>query len=238
MRAQVFFFATILFATILLAGWAPAASEEVGTVAGLRPQVLAYPPGKASQALRKLDPVERGLKVRLDRVEGADPPYLWVKLHFNGGRQIFEGQGVARILGKGEIDFGDLGKPSELKIKITPGEKPGETLRLWLSLLPLPSVAFAVESLEALMTVKGTHFRVLADSAVGTILVVDEGVVEVRAKAGGEPVQVTAGQWVKVPRGGLPTRPAPLTPEEDDEIPGDPMLLGCCTGTERPKPQQ
>jgi hypothetical protein len=66
---------------------------------------------------------------------------------------------------------------------------------------------------------------------------VDEGAVEVQAKAGGEPVQVEAGHWVLVPPGGLPTRPAPLPPGED-EILEDPPLLGCCPGTEPPKPPE
>lgn len=234
MRAQVFF-----FAALLLAGGAPAAAEEVGTVADRNPQVLAYPPGKPSRELSKNDPVERGLKVRLE----GEHPYLKVALYFGRGVEIFEGgigriTGVASVHGKGEIDFGDPATPSELKIRITPGEGRGERLKLWLSLLPLSPVPLVVESLEALMAAKGTRFRVLANSAFGTFLAVDEGVVEVQAKAGGEPVQVTAGHWVLVPPGGLPTRPAPLPPGEDDEIPEDPPLLGCCPGTEPPKPPQ
>jgi hypothetical protein len=48
-----------------------------------------------------------------------------------------------------------------------------------------------------------------------------EGAVWVQAKAGGERVELEAGQWVLVPRGGLPTRPAPF--QRLEEL-NDPLL--------------
>jgi ferric-dicitrate binding protein FerR (iron transport regulator) len=120
-------------------------------------------------------------------------------------------------------------------MEIEPPEAP-RTLRmllgrLWLSLLPGERVD--VDTPQGVLGVKGTSLRVLVDPEVGTFLAVDEGLVTVQAKAGGDPVDVKKGQWVVIPPGGLPTRPTPLGP--GDEFLEDP-LLPCCPGGEPPKP--
>ena len=217
--------APALLLTVLLLGAAMAAAEEVGTVVDLRPRVMAFPPGQGGQPLEKHDPVQRGLKVRLD----GEKPYLRVALHFGKGEEIVRTTGVAVLRGASNVDFGDTARPSEPTIRILLG-------KLWLALLPGEDLD--VESPDLVASIKGTYLRVLVDPAIGTFLAVDEGTVSVQAKAGGRPVLVTPGHWVLVPPGGLPTRPVPLPPGEDDEILEDPPLLGCCSGTEPPKPPQ
>ncbi|HXO18675.1 MAG TPA: FecR domain-containing protein [Thermoanaerobaculia bacterium] len=82
--------------------------------------------------------------------------------------------------------------------------------------------AVQVGTPEAVSGVKGTAVRFLVAPLVGTFVAVDEGVVSVRSRAGGEAVDVAAGQWVLVPPGGRPTRPAPLargqSPLEDPPL--------------------
>ena len=72
---------------------------------------------------------------------------------------------------------------------------------------------------DAVSGVKGTYARFLVDPIIGTFVGVDEGAVRVQAKVGGEAVEVEAGQWVLVPPGGLPTRPAPLQRLEESDDP-------------------
>jgi hypothetical protein len=171
------------------------------------------------------------LKVQL---RGKDP---YLKVAFNlGGCRTLQGArnhrftGTASLNGQSEIDFGDPNDPSAVsQLKFALG-------RLALVLLPGAGCDLDIDTPHVKVLVKGTYLRMLVDPVVGTFVAVDEGTVTVQAKAGGGPVEVTAGNWVLVPPGRLPTRPAPLPPGDDDEILQDPLLLGCCTGVEPPKP--
>ena len=83
---------------------------------------------------------------------------------------------------------------------------------------------FAADTSETGSIEHGTYVRFLADPIVGTFVGVDEGVVTVQAKAGGDPVEVEAGEWVLVPPGGLASHPAPL--HHLDEPDDSPFRMG------------
>jgi hypothetical protein len=208
----------------------PVAAEEIGNAVRVHPEVSGYGVGEPVRAIRENDPIERGLKVQL---RGRDP---YLKVAFNlGGCRTFQGTqnhrftGTASLNGQSEVDFGDPNNPSASKIKLAVG-------KMLLALRREAGCDLDIETPHAGIMIKGTYLRVLVDPIVGTFVAVDEGTVAVQAKAGGRPVEVTAGNWVLVPPGGLPTRPTPLPPGDDDEILQDPPLLGCCTGVEPPKP--
>jgi hypothetical protein len=164
--------------------------------------------------------VERSPIVRGEKVE-LKGRTAYLKIAFNlGGEQKFSG--VATLAGTGQMEIEPPEAPRTLRMLLG---------RLWLSLLPGERVD--VDTPQGVLGVKGTSLRVLVDPEVGTFLAVDEGLVTVQAKAGGDPVDVKKGQWVVIPPGGLPTRPTPLGP--GDEFLEDP-LLPCCPGGEPPKP--
>ncbi len=209
---------------------APGTAEEIGNALRVHPQVRGYEVGGKDREIRENDPIDRGLKVFL---RGRDA-YLKVAFIF-GGCRILKGPrnhqftGTATLGGASEIDFGDPNDPSASRLKLAAG-------KLFLRLFPEAGCHMDVDTPHAGILINGTYLRVLVDPVVGTFVAVDEGTVIVQAKAGGKPVEVTAGNWVLVPPGGLPTRPAPLPPADDDEILQDPPLLGCCSGVETPKP--
>jgi hypothetical protein len=210
----------------------PCAAEEIGNALRVHPQVRGYGVGEKERDIRENDPIDRGLKVFL---RGRDS-YLKVAFNF-GGCRAFQGpqnhqfNGTASLAGTSEVDFGDPNDPSASRLKLLLGQ-------MLIALLPKAGCQVDVETPHAGILINGTYLRVLVDPIAGTFVGVDEGTVTVQAKAGGKPVEVTAGNWVLVPPGGLPTRPAPLPPADDDEILQDPPLLGCCTGVEPPKSRQ
>jgi hypothetical protein len=212
----------------LLAGALPAASaaESIGLALKVHPEVTATPLGETSRPLRTNDPIERGLRVQLIGREAL------LMIGFNlGGCRTLQGPsnhqftGTASFDGETEVD---LGGPDESAFHLALG-------KLRLGLNGDAGCPLAVRTPHATIGVKGTYLRVRVDPVAGTFVAVDEGAVTVEAAVGGAPVSVAAGSWVLVPPGGLPTRPAPFPPD-DDEILQDPPLLGCCTGTEPPKP--
>ncbi len=209
---------------------APGIAEEVGVALRVHPDVQGYGVGERQRVIRENDPIERGLKVFL---RGPDP-YLKVAFNWGGckiltGPQNHQFTGTASLGGVSEVDFGDPNDPKASRIGLALG-------KLHLRLFPKAGCHVDVDTPHAVIMVQGTSLRVLVDPAVGTFVAVDEGTVTVQAKAGGTPVEVTAGNWVLVPPGELPTRPTPLPPGDDDSIFQDPPLLGCCTGVEPPKP--
>jgi len=210
----------------------PCGAEEIGRVLRVSPEVSGYGVGEQEREIRENDPIERGLKVLLRPMPHRKaPPYLQVVFNVGGGcilRGVKSHQftSTARLERLSEVTFGD---PLTGKLLLTLG-------RMWLAHHPDLGCDLDVDTPSADIRIHGTYLRVLVDPVVGTFVAVDEGTVSVQAKAGGSAVEVTAGNWVLVPPGGLPTRSAPLPPGDDDEILQDPPLLGCCTQVEPPKP--
>jgi hypothetical protein len=220
--------AAFLVILLLRAALSPSlGAEEIGWVARLVPRVRSQLPGAPLEDVEPNDPIQRGLKVKLE-------PRASLKVAFyQKGMPPFEKTGswtgriagTATLRGNGEVDFGDPERPDDSTLKVYLG-------RLWLALLP-GADSPEVETPHAVARPRGTYFRVLVDPAVGTVIAVDEGVVIVQAKIGGEPVQVTAGRWVLVPPDGRPTPPALLEPLDlaaggdvlDGGILEDPPLL-------------
>jgi hypothetical protein len=201
-------------------GGAGAAAEEIGIATLVKPQVQAFPPGQPPRDLVTKNPIERGLKVKLVGREA----FLKVSFTraFGCKQQTFDGRrisGVLTTLGPSDAELGDSTcscastRSCAPKVRFSLG-------KFWLALLP-GEPPIDVDTPDAVSGVKGTYVRFLVDPVVGTFVGVDEGVVTVQAKAGGDPVEVEAGQWVVVPPGGLPTRPAPSS---SLEVPDDSPL--------------
>jgi hypothetical protein len=206
-----------------------AAAEEIGIAAVVKPTVHAFPPGEPARDLAAKNPITRGMKVKL---EGRD---AFLRVDFNRAfgckRTTLDGRrvsGVLKILGPSAAELGDSSRSCESKVRFSLG-------RFFLALLP-GEPPIDVDTPEAAAGVKGTLARFLVHPLVGTFVAVDEGVVSVQAKAGGDPVEVEAGQWVVIPPGGLPTRPAPTHGLDDLNILGDPpfQLRDFTTGPPRP----
>ncbi len=206
--------ATLVLLAIGFLGTA-AGAKEIGIASLVRPQVRAFSPGEPPRDLVTRAPIERGLKVTLTGREA------FLKIDFNrafgcketttyDGRRI---SGVLTILGPSEAELGDRSRSCAPKVRFSLG-------KFLLALLP-GEPPIDVDTPQAVAGVKGTYVRFLVDPLVGTFVGVDEGVVTVQAKAGGDPVEVEAGQWVVVPPGGLPTRPAPSS---SLEVPDDSPL--------------
>jgi hypothetical protein len=205
---------------------ASAGAEEIGIASLVRPKVRAFPPGKDSRDLVTRDPIERGMRVTLT----GEKAFLRVGFTRAFGcnqTKAYDGRisGVLTFRGPGDAQLGDPSRCAP-KLLFTVGQ-------FLLALLHGES-PIEVETPEAVAGVKGTYVRFLVDPLVGTFVGVDEGVVRVQAKAGGDPVDVEAGQWVVVPPGGLPTRPAPSSRLEEG-LDDPPVQLRDFT-TEPPRP--
>jgi len=209
-----------------------ATAEEIGIASVVKPQVSAFPPGEPERALEKRNPIERGTKVKL-KGENA-----FLKIDFNrafgnckpitlDGRTV---SAVVTILGPSDAELGDPKDSCEPKVRFSDGKfilahRPGE-----------PPIV--VDTPEAISRLKGTIVRFLVRPIVGTFVAVDEGVVSVQAKAGGDPVEVEAGQWIVVPPGGLATHPAPTHSLDDLNVLGDPPFSLRDFTTQPPGPPQ
>jgi hypothetical protein len=207
----------------------PVLAGEVGVAVRVRPDVKGYGVGETERDIRENDPIDRGLKVFLRGINA----YLKVAFNLGGCSKFVSGQnhqfnGSASLFGKGEVDLGDANNPSASWIGLNLG-------RMVLSVLPKADCKLDVETPQARLQIQGTSLRVLVDPVVGTFVAVDEGTVVVQAKAGGQPVELTAGNWVLVPPGGLPTRPAPWSQSDVERVFQDPPLIECCTQVEPPK---
>lgn len=220
--------AVLALLAIVILGIGSAAAEEIGIATLVKPRVQAFPPGEPSRDLVTRNPIERGLKVKLVGREA------FLKIDFTRAfgckQQTLDGRRVSsvlKILGPSDAELGDAARSCAPKVRFSLG-------KFLLALLP-GEPPIDVDTPETVSGVKGTYVRFLIDPLVGTFVAVDEGVVTVQAKAGGDPVEVEAGQWVVVPPGGLPTRPASLSSLE--ELEDSPLQLRDFT-TERPGPPQ
>jgi hypothetical protein len=212
MRAAAF--ASLAMVSLSLLGTG-AAAEEIGIAAVVKPKVHAFPPGEPGRDLMQRNPIERGMKVKL---EGRDA-FLRVDFTraFGCKQQTLDGRrvsGVLTSLGPSDAELGDSTHSCEPKVRFSLG-------KFFLALLP-GDPPIDVDTPQAVAGVKGTIARFLVDPLVGTFVAVDEGVVTVQAKAGGDPVEVEAGQWTVVPPGGLPRRPASSKSLDDLNILSDP----------------
>jgi hypothetical protein len=197
-----------------------AAAEDIGIAVLVRPQVLAFPKGQHSHDLVERDPIERGMKVTLTgkeafllvsftRVFGCKPEPLTVP--YDGQKIV----GVLTFVGPGDAELGDRARSCVPKVRLSAGKA---LLALLRGEPPID-----VDTPETRSVVHGTYVRFLVDPIVGTFVGVDEGVVTVQAKAGGDPVEVEAGQWVLVRPGSLATHPAPLQVLEDSDYSDIPL---------------
>jgi len=223
---------TALLVLWTLAG-APLLAEPVGVAVRVLPRVDAYLVGKEVHPLRRNDPIELGLTVLLR------DPHSFLQVGFNlggclsvlpeGGRS-HQFTGTATLDGQSEMDFGDATDPSASRLRLALG-------RLVLKLRSVPDCPKRpeVHTPHAVIYPKGTSFRVLVDPVAGTFVGVDEGSIMVQAEAGGDPVEVKAGQWTVVPPGGKPNRPASLN---SVDILDDPPLPLRDFTTEPPGPPQ
>jgi len=207
---------TVVLLALGLLGTA-AAAEEIGVAQVVKPQVLAFPPRKPSHDLVERDPIERGLRVKLIRGEAFlqvfFTPAFGCKLKTYKGGKISD---VVTLVGASDAVLGDPARSCAPAVRFNSGK---------LNLAQLPGEPpFDVDTPETRSIVHGTYVRFLADPIVGTFVGVDEGVVTVQAKAGGDPVEVEAGEWVLVPPGGLASHPAPL--HHLDEPDDSPFRMG------------
>jgi hypothetical protein len=192
----------------LLAGGLGAASAArvVGTAVIVVRDVRATPPGEATKPVRQGDGIVLATRVETGKASK-------VNMTFSPGASIGLGENTSLVIDSQRIDQ-STGRTTSV-VSLLVGK-----LRLALRKL---DQAISVETPEAVAGVKGTVVRFLTAPLVGTFVAVDEGVVSVRSRAGGEAVDVAAGQWVLVPPGGLPTRPAPLDHRLNPL--GDPPLI-------------
>lgn len=182
-------------ALALLAGLGvPAlAAPRVGTAVVVVRDVRGTPPGEATKPVRQGDGI--ALQERIATGRASE-----VTMTFPPGGSIQLGENSSLVVDSQTIDQKTGRTTSALSLL-------AGKLRLALRKL---AQAVSIQTPEAVAGVKGTVVRMLVTPLVGTFVAVDEGVVSVRSRAGGEAVDVAAGQWVLVPPGGLPTRPAPL----------------------------
>ncbi len=179
------------FAAAVAAPVAPVGT--VGTAILVKNDVRATPPGAAARPVKPRDRIV--LQTRIDTGRASSfamtvPP----------GGVINVGPESALIFNQREIDAA-TGRPNS-SFSVLYGR-----LRLALSKF---QQNFEVGTPHAVAGVKGTVVRFVVHSVAGTFVAVDEGLVGVRSRAGGDEVDVAAGQWVIVPPGGQPTKPARL----------------------------
>jgi len=223
-----------LLGTVLLLGIAAtllAAGRQFGSVAFVQSEVLAKEQGQLERQLELRDPVTEGLRVRLTRKDSLLRVLLFGKAvpgkpHAVGSFTLTS-QSEATIQ-EGPASAAPAPAPFTILLYLVLGN-------LRLALLPQPEVQAVVRTPQMTAKLHGTDLRAFSDPAIGTYLAVYEGIVSVQAEAGGDPVEVHAGEWVLVPPGGLPNRPTPLL-RAHEGILEDPPLLGFSTQVEGPKP--
>ena len=205
-------------AALLGLGLLAAAEGTVGTAILVKNDVRATPPGAAPRPVKARDAIALQTRIQTGRSSSF-------AMTFPPGGRLDLGAESAVTFDQKVIDA-STGRPaSSLSLAIG-------RLRLALSKL---QQTVEIGTPHAVAGVKGTVVRLVVHPVAGTFVAVDEGLVGVRARAGGDEVEVAAGQWVVVPPGGQPTRPARLDkrglPFEDS-----PLLDGFDLRTDEPKP--
>jgi hypothetical protein len=170
-----------------------APAGTVGTAILVKRDVRATPPGASSRPVKTRDKI--ALQTRIDTGRASS-----FAMTFPPGGVIDLGAESILIFNQREIDAATGRTNSSLSIGI------GKA-RLSLS---KQQQTVEVGTPHAVAGVKGTVVRFVVHPVAGTFVAVDEGLVGVRSRAGGDEVDVAAGQWVVVPPGGQPTKPARL----------------------------
>ncbi len=170
-----------------------APAGTVGTAILVKRDVRATPPGAAARPVKTRDKIV--LQTRIDTGRASSfamtvPP----------GGVINVGAESTLIFNQREIDVATGRTNSSISVLV------GQ-VRLGIS---KRQQNFEVGTPHAVAGVKGTVVRFVVHPIAGTFVAVDEGLVGVRSRAGGDEVDVAAGQWVVVPPGGQPTKPARL----------------------------
>jgi hypothetical protein len=186
----------VLFVVFALVLGPAAFAADVGEVVLVRNQVRGTPPGGAVRALTAGDGVALGLTVET----GADSA---AKLAFDPSGALTLGPRARVVVDRARVDQATGRADSALSLL---------TGQIRLALGRLFRGEVAIDTPTAVVGVKGTDLRVEVEDGTGTTtVVVTEGVVEVRSKAGGT-VTVRAGRRTVVAAGQPPTPPAPLEP--------------------------
>ncbi|HEV7667125.1 MAG TPA: FecR domain-containing protein [Thermoanaerobaculia bacterium] len=176
------------------AGAVPAPpAGTVGTAILVKKDVRATPPGAAARPVKTSDKIV--LQTRIDTGRASS-----FAMTFPPGGVINVGAESALIFNQREIDAA-TGRTNS-SISVLAGR-----VRLGIS---KRQQNIEVGTPHAVAGVKGTVVRFVVHPIAGTFVAVDEGLVGVRSRAGGDEVDVAAGQWVVVPPGGQPTKPARL----------------------------
>ena len=196
-------------------------AQEVGEVVAVRDDVVGTRAGRARPLATK-EAVDVGLAVAL----GKPASYVHLLLE---ERVTVEGRGLSKTL-VGKLEQKGVGEFTIEKGEREGGTSTGRYLLGFLAqrgsfvLALLPTVAHELTTRTAHATLRTgtTRFRLLVDPLIGTVVATDEGTVTVQALAGGEPVEVGAGETVRVPPGGRPIGPAPVADPEG--LPGRDVL--------------
>lgn len=195
-----------------------APAGTVGTAILVKRDVRATPPGAAARPVKPSDKIV--LQTRIDTGRASS-----FAMTFPPGGRLDLGAESALIFDQRAVDEATGRTNSSLSIVI------GKA-RLSLS---KQQQNVEIGTPHAVAGVKGTVVRFVVHPIAGTFVAVDEGLVGVRSRAGGDEVDVAAGQWVVVPPGGQPTKPARLDkrglPFEDS-----PLLDGFDIRKDLPKP--
>lgn len=174
----------------------PAQAADVGEIVLVRNLVRGTAPGAAARPLAVRDGVALGLRVET----GADSG---TKMTFDPSGSLTVGANTRVTIDKVVVDRATGRSDSALSVL-------AGTVRLALGRLFGGEVA--VDTPTAVVGVKGTDFRVEVEEGTGTtVVLVTEGEVSVRSKAGGE-VTVRAGQRTLVAPGQAPTPPSLIEP--------------------------
>ncbi len=174
-----------------------ALGEEAGTMVEVVNRVTGAPADGQPTALAVADAVLLDMTVATERAS-----YAAMTLGENGSLQI--GPETQVVVDRATIDQATGASESLLSVLVG-------KIRLALSSSFRGSVD--IDTPTATIGIKGTTLAVQVDARGDTLVWVVEGVVEVRSKAGGKTLLLTAGHFTAVARGAPPTGPTPFDEE-------------------------